>query len=166
MGNPPSSKMQSGEEPDEWTDKGFRIGQSVGMAIKESCIVKASFGVFGSYVMGIFMGMLFAPMEQNIADPQFQKHSLKHQMRVSMRDIKKRSHSFGKNFAVVGGLFGFSDCVIEKMRGKHDCWNGTLSGFFTGGALAIRSGPTGALLGAAGFGAFSYVIDKMMVRWE
>ena len=29
------------------TDKGFRIGQSVGMAIKESCIVKASFGVFG-----------------------------------------------------------------------------------------------------------------------
>ena len=52
------------------------------------------------------------------------------------------------------------------MRGKHDQWNGTLSGFFTGGALAIRSGPTGALLGAAGFGAFSYVIDKMMVRWE
>ena len=112
-----------------------------------------------------------------------QKQSMKHQIRVSLRDVRKRSHGFGKNFAVVGGvfgllpplccccsiavalvvvlacfihplpcirlagLFGVSDCVIEKMRGKHDCWNGTLSGFVTGGMLAIRSGPSGAFLG-------------------
>ena len=86
---------------------------------------------------------------------------------------------FGRQFVVLGGMFGLSDCVVEKVkdceflcccvvhmflrccfvhvvgsqsrictvalpvlarqwRGKHDCWNGTLAGVFTGGALAIR----------------------------
>jgi len=142
------------------------MGQSLGMSIKESCVIKGGVGVLGGYVMGLFMGMLFAPMEQNISDPSFQKHSFKQQAKTSLRDIGKRSNSFGKNFMVVGGLFGASDCFVSKWRGKQDCWNGTIAGFITGGLLAIRSGPSGAALGAAGFGVFSYGIDKMMERWE
>merc|ERR1711959_641054 len=88
---------QGGDPEDGWADQGFRMGQSMGMAIKESCLVKGAVGVLGGYVMGLFMGMLFAPMEQNVADPAFQKQSLKQQAKSSLRDIGRRSNSFGKN---------------------------------------------------------------------
>jgi hypothetical protein len=38
-------------------------------------------------------------------------------------------------------LFGGVDCVVEKWRGKHDAYNGVISGCGVGAALSARGGP-------------------------
>jgi import inner membrane translocase subunit TIM22 len=40
------------------------------------------------------------------------------QMREAMRDMGKRSYSMAKSFAVVGGVFATSECIIEGVRGS------------------------------------------------
>eukprot|EP00658_Telonema_sp_P-2_P049627 TRINITY_DN37765_c0_g1_i1.p1 TRINITY_DN37765_c0_g1~~TRINITY_DN37765_c0_g1_i1.p1 ORF type:complete len:158 (+),score=38.54 TRINITY_DN37765_c0_g1_i1:97-570(+) len=82
--------------------------------------------------------------------------------RQQFQDMGRKSHSQGKMFGQIGVMFGLADCIIEKWRGKHDSWNGTYSGFVVGGVLAIRGGPSSALMGALGFGAFSFVADSVM----
>ncbi|KAJ3224588.1 translocase of the inner membrane [Clydaea vesicula] len=54
--------------------------------------------------------------------------------------VKVRAPVLGGNFAVWSGLFNSGDCLIAHIRGKEDPWNAILSGFSTGGLLAIRSG--------------------------
>merc|ERR1711934_1079961 len=105
--------------------------------------------------------MLLAPMDSNV-DPNAHKAPLREQMSKSMKDVSKRSVGMAIQFRNLGGIFSCTDCLVEKARGTHDCWNGTISGVVCGGILAIRGGPTATVFGAAGFGAFSFVIDRVM----
>ena len=59
-------------------------------------------------------------------------------------------------------MFGGSECLVEKYRGKHDVWNSVASGCITGAALQAKSGPSAAAMGCGGFAAFSLVIDSFM----
>ena len=45
----------------------------------------------------------------------------------------------GGNFGVWGGMFSTFDCAVKGYRQKEDAWNGIISGFMTGGCLALRS---------------------------
>ena len=47
-------------------------------------------------------------------------------------------------------------------RATSDWKNGTLAGGVTGGLIGLRAGLKGGLLGAAGFAAFSSVIEYYM----
>ena len=53
--------------------------------------------------------------------------------------IKARAPVTGGNFGVWGGMFSTFDCAVKGYRQKEDMWNGIISGFLTGGCLALRS---------------------------
>ena len=53
--------------------------------------------------------------------------------------IKARAPVTGGNFGVWGGMFSTFDCAVKGYRQKEDALNGIISGFFTGGCLALRS---------------------------
>jgi len=55
--------------------------------------------------------------------------------------IKARAPVTGGNFGVWGGMFSTFDCAVKGYRRKEDAWNAIISGFLTGGCLAVRSGP-------------------------
>ena len=45
----------------------------------------------------------------------------------------------GGNFGIWGGMFSTFDCAVKGWRQKEDAWNAIISGFMTGGCLALRS---------------------------
>ena len=57
----------------------------------------------------------------------------------AMSVIKARAPVTGGNFGVWGGMFSTFDCAIKGLRQKEDAWNAIISGFMTGGCLALRS---------------------------
>ncbi|KAI9816439.1 MAG: Mitochondrial import inner membrane translocase subunit tim22 [Phylliscum demangeonii] len=84
------------------------------------------------------------------------------QLKIGLRDMGSRSFSSAKNFALVGAIFSGTECCIEGFRAKNDLVNGVAAGCITGGALGARAGPQAALVGCAGFAAFSAAIDYYM----
>ena len=57
----------------------------------------------------------------------------------SLSAIKARAPVVGGNFGVWGGLFSSFDCAVKGYRQKEDPYNAIISGFLTGGTLAVRS---------------------------
>lgn len=57
----------------------------------------------------------------------------------SISAIKARAPVVGGNFGVWGGLFSTFDCAVKGYRQKEDPYNAIISGFLTGGTLAVRS---------------------------
>ena len=53
--------------------------------------------------------------------------------------IKARAPVTGGNFGIWGGMFSTFDCAVKGWRQKEDAWNAIISGFMTGGCLAVRS---------------------------
>ncbi|KAH7957234.1 hypothetical protein HPB52_016453 [Rhipicephalus sanguineus] len=80
-------------------------------------------------------------------------------VRQVFSDMKAKSVSYAKNFAIVGAMFAAIECTIESHRAKTDWKNGTMAGALTGGLIGFRAGLKPGLLGAAGFAAFSTIID-------
>lgn len=60
-------------------------------------------------------------------------------------------------------MFSTFDCAIKGWRQKDDAWNAILSGFMTGGCLAIRSGPKSALGSAVACGILLGVFEGVGV---
>ncbi|KAI9493010.1 Tim17/Tim22/Tim23/Pmp24 family-domain-containing protein [Zychaea mexicana] len=130
----------------------------------ESCPVKTGMaGVVGG-AMGAAFGLFMSSFEFSgpSMDPKLLEQSTKVQMKAVFKDMKTRSFSMAKNFAVVGAIYSGSECCIESYRAKNDLGNSMAAGCFTGGVLAARAGPQAAALGCAGFAAFSCAIDYYM----
>ena len=53
--------------------------------------------------------------------------------------MKARAPVTGGNFGIWGGMFSTFDCAVKGWRQKDDAWNAIISGFMTGGCLALRS---------------------------
>jgi mitochondrial import inner membrane translocase subunit TIM22 len=136
--------------------------------LANSCGGKAAIGVFGGGVMGLLMGVFLGAMSdatppvQFIAGKEVPTQPLRDQMKLTLRATANKSLYWCKNFAFITGVFGGSECLVEKYRGKHDVWNSVLSGCLTGAALQAKSGPQAAAVGCGGFAAFSLVIDSVM----
>ncbi|CAI4057707.1 hypothetical protein SUVZ_04G0270 [Saccharomyces uvarum] len=94
---------------------------------------------------------------QQISDLPFRQ-----QMKLQFTDMGKKSYSSAKNFGYIGMIYAGVECVIESIRAKNDIYNGVTAGFFTGAGLAYKAGPQAALMGGAGFAAFSAAIDTYM----
>eukprot|EP01134_Creolimax_fragrantissima_P007663 CFRG7663T1 len=123
----------------------------------ESCPFRMAISTVGGYGFGAILGLIGGSMEP--IDPD-----KKQTTRMVLKDMGTRSHAMGKNLAMVGVIFAGSECVIESYRAKSDHWNGIASGCTTGGVLGFRAGPQAAVMGCAGFAAFSAAIDYFMNR--
>lgn len=136
--------------------------------LANSCGGKAAIGVFGGGVMGLLMGVFLGAMSdatppvQFIAGKEVPTQPLRDQMKLTLRATANKSLYWCKNFAFITGVFGGSECLVEKYRGKHDVWNSVVSGCLTGAALQAKSGPQAAAVGCGGFAAFSLAIDSVM----
>lgn len=136
--------------------------------LSDSCGGKAAIGVFGGAAMGLIMGVFLGAMSDMtppvtvIKGKEVPQAPLKEQMRTTLRATGEKSLYWARNFAFITGVFGGSDCLVEKFRGTHDVWNSVLSGCVTGAAMQAKSGPQASAMGCAGFAAFSLVIDKVM----
>eukprot|EP00548_Thalassiothrix_antarctica_P015608 CAMPEP_0194176206 /NCGR_PEP_ID=MMETSP0154-20130528/10150_1 /TAXON_ID=1049557 /ORGANISM="Thalassiothrix antarctica, Strain L6-D1" /LENGTH=233 /DNA_ID=CAMNT_0038890299 /DNA_START=21 /DNA_END=722 /DNA_ORIENTATION=- len=136
--------------------------------LTESCAGRAAMGVFGGGVMGLLMGVFLGAMSDGnpivtvVGDKEVPQHLLKEQMGIAFRSTYAKSIYWCKSFAFITGVFGGSECLVEKYRGKHDIWNPVMSGCITGAAIQAKSGPQAAAVGCGGFAAFSLVIDTFM----
>lgn len=136
--------------------------------LSSSCGGRAVVGVIGGGAMGLLMGVFLGAMSdatppvQVIAGKDVPQAPLREQMRTTMRSTANKSIYWCRNFAFISGVFGGSECLVEKYRGKHDVWNSVASGCITGAALQISNGPQAAAVGCCGFAAFSLVIDSFM----
>jgi import inner membrane translocase subunit TIM17 len=54
--------------------------------------------------------------------------------------VRNRAPFLGGSFAMWGGVFSSIDCLMIYYRQKDDPLNEIISGFVTGGVLAIRGG--------------------------
>lgn len=140
--------------------------------LSDSCGGKAAIGVFGGGVMGLLMGVFLGalsdsqPPIQVAGGKDVPQAPFKEQVRYTMRATAEKSMYWCRNFAFITGVFGGSECLVEKFRGKHDMWNPVASGCITGAALQAHAGPQAALMGCGGFAAFSIVIDKFMGNYD
>lgn len=57
----------------------------------------------------------------------------------AISSMKARAPVTGGNFGIWGGMFSTFDCAVKGWRQKEDAWNAIISGFMTGGCLALRS---------------------------
>lgn len=137
-------------------------------AVVDSCFNKAVLGLVagggGGFLFGIVLGAM--PGAQMDSMDQSQKAERVTGMRPKMRlyfgETISKAKGMGRTFAGFSVLYGGSEGLIEKYRGKHDLLNAVAGGAFTGAAMAWRSGP-GAMAGGAVFiGAFSFAIDYYM----
>lgn len=115
-------------------------------------------------VMGVFMGALtdMTPPVTIINGKEVPQAPLKEQMRTTLRATAEKSMYWCRQFAFITGVFGGSECLVEKYRGKHDVWNAVVSGCVTGAAMQAKQGPQASAMGCGGFAVFSLVIDSIM----
>ncbi|XP_062561014.1 mitochondrial import inner membrane translocase subunit Tim22 [Armigeres subalbatus] len=126
----------------------------------ESCAFKSLMSCVLGYGLGAAIGLFSSSVNPNIADPMAGEKQ--QTAREIFRDMRQATHSYGKNFAVIGAVFAAVECVIESKRGVSDWKNGTYAGAVTGGLIGLRAGVKAGIVGAAGFAAFSTVIDYYM----
>ncbi|KAH3676199.1 hypothetical protein WICMUC_002152 [Wickerhamomyces mucosus] len=114
-------------------------------------------------VFGLFMASMSydVPIGQNAAS-HISELPFKQQMKLQFTDMGKRSWSSAKNFGYIGMIYAGVECGVESLRAKNDIYNGVAAGCITGGGLAYKAGPQAALVGCAGFAAFSTAIDLYM----
>ncbi|KAK4704706.1 hypothetical protein P7C70_g1494, partial [Phenoliferia sp. Uapishka_3] len=91
--------------------------------------------VGGAFAMGAVGGTVWHGIKGARNSPRGDK------LLGSISAIKARAPVVGGNFGVWGGLFSTFDCAVKGYRQKEDPYNAIISGFLTGGTLAVRSEP-------------------------
>lgn len=136
--------------------------------ITESCGGKAAIGIFMGGAMGLVMGVFLGAMSDMtppvtvINGREVPQAPLREQMKTTMRATADRSLYWCRNFAFITGVFGGSECLVEKYRGKTDVWNHVASGCVTGAMMQAKNGVQSAAFGCAGFAVFSIAADAIM----
>ncbi|CAO1441661.1 unnamed protein product [Diamesa serratosioi] len=132
-------------------------------AVMESCVFKSVMSCVIGYGLGGAIGLFSASVNPAIQSEPGTAHIERTQTAKEIfNDMRKTTHSYGKNFATIGLVFAGIECIIESQRGVSDWKNGTYAGGVTGGLIGLRAGVKAGIIGAAGFAAFSTVIDYYM----
>ncbi|CAM9556117.1 unnamed protein product [Chrysoparadoxa australica] len=133
----------------------------------ESCGVRLVMGTVGGAGMGFVFGMFLGAMGdmqpiQLVNGREVPTPPIREQARAAYKSTASRSIGLAKNFASFSAIFMGSECVIEKMRGRHDMMNSVYSGCVTGAAFGLKQGPGATCAGCIGMAAFSVVMDAIM----
>lgn len=122
----------------------------------ESCAFKAMMSCVAGFGLGAAIGLFSASLGPDLSTAtDFQKQTVK----SVLLDMKTRTLSQARTFAILGAMFSITECTIESYRAKTDWKNGTLAGGITGGCIGLRAGLKGGIFGAVGFAAFSTLIE-------
>ena len=113
--------------------------------IFEDLGVGFSIGCIGGSLWYFLKGMWNAPRRQRIMG--------------GLLHVRNRAPFLGGSFAMWGGVFSSIDCLMIYYRQKDDPWNAVVSGFMTGGVLAIRGGLSMAFKNAAIGGLILLLIE-------
>ncbi|AGO10308.1 AaceriABL148Cp [[Ashbya] aceris (nom. inval.)] len=176
--SPPVNKPFAEMTPEEQGERGAQMMMEFMTSCPGKSIISGVTGFALGGVFGLFMasmaydtplhtpspvgagpgaGIPGAPTLQQMADLP-----LKQQIKIQFADMGRRAYSSAKNFGYIGMIYSGVECTIESLRAKNDIYNGVAAGCLTGGGLAYKSGPSAALIGCAGFAAFSTAIDLYM----
>lgn len=133
----------------------------------QSCPGKTTMAGVSGFGLGGFFGLFMASMAYDVpVGTDSVKHisdlPFKQQMKLQFSDMGRRAWSSAKNFGYIGLVYSGVECSIESLRAKHDLYNGVSAGCITGAGLSIKAGPQAALIGCAGFAAFSVAIDMYL----
>ncbi|XP_055298847.1 mitochondrial import inner membrane translocase subunit Tim22 [Sitodiplosis mosellana] len=128
-------------------------------SVVESCFFKSFMACVLGYGLGAAIGLFSSSVNPSVAVPGVEKQQT---AREVFREMRTTTHGYAKNFALIGMVFSAVECTIESSRGKSDWRNGTYAGAVTGGLIGMRAGVKAGIIGAAGFAAFSTVIDYYM----
>ncbi|KAJ6623919.1 Mitochondrial import inner membrane translocase subunit Tim22, partial [Pseudolycoriella hygida] len=105
-------------------------------SVFESCVFKSVMACVMGYGLGAALGLFTSSVNPNIAVPGVEEKQ--QTAREIFREMRKTTHSYAKNFAVIGLMFAGVECTIESARGKSDWKNGTYAGGVTGGLIGLR----------------------------
>merc|ERR1712170_55711 len=94
----------------------------------ESCAFKTTLSCVGGCVIGGAFGLFTAGIDPNITGTETPT------VKLVWKEMKMRTVSYAKNFAMIGAMFAGTECVIASYRGKTELINGTASGAIVGGA--------------------------------
>jgi mitochondrial import inner membrane translocase subunit TIM22 len=140
----------------------------------ESCLFKAALsGIAGSGI-GLVFG-LFSGGYSNAVDKAVEMQGpASAKLRVGFKEAGLAMRPYAKSFAIFGVVFSGSECVVEKVRARHDLYNSIIAGCATGAILASqptqsiphRARFTQMAVGCGGMAAFSTAIDYYMEYWE
>lgn len=165
-----SEKPFSELNPDEQGERGAQMMMNFMTSCPGKSVISGVTGFALGGVLGLFMASMSydtplhvpTPGNLNSAVQQISDLPMKQQIKIQFADMGKRSYSSAKNFGYIGMIYAGVECVVESVRAKNDIYNGVSAGCITGGGLAYKSGPQAALIGCAGFAAFSAAIDMYM----
>jgi len=135
---------------------------------QENCVGRSVFGAIAGAGLGVMMGIFLGAMgDMSPAIPiingrEAPQAPAGEQMRLAYRATFERCGHWARNFMALTALFSGVDCVVEKLRGKHDAYNAVISGCGVGAALSAKQGPQAACLGCAGFAIFSGIMEVVM----
>jgi|UniRef100_A0A7S2UGH9 import inner membrane translocase subunit TIM22 len=136
--------------------------------LSESCAGKAAIGIFGGGCMGLIWGVFLGAMSDSRAPVTMIGHHsvpegpLREQLRATGRATGERAMYWCRQFAFITGVFGGTECLVEKFRGEKDVWNAAMGGCVTGAAMSAKQGPQAMAFGCGGFAAFSLIADQVM----
>lgn len=138
--------------------------------LRESCI----FGIISHGAMGFLfggaLGLFLSGMASTGPEASLLNNNTAGSTQLGVRaqakhiakDMLRRTWSSAKSFGLIASLFTGFECVVETYRARHDIQNTLVAGCLTGGTLGAKSGPKSALLGCAGFAAFSAAVEHFL----
>lgn len=182
--SPPQKKPYNELTPEEQGERGAEMIMNFMTSCPGKSVVSGVTGFALGGVLGLFMASMAYDTPLHTSTPantaatatagnvavggisrtvqQISDLPFRQQMKLQFTDMGKKSYSSAKNFGYIGMIYAGVECVIESLRAKNDIYNGVTAGFFTGAGLAYKAGPQAALMGGAGFAAFSAAIDLYM----
>lgn len=100
----------------------------------ESCTFKTTMSCVLGFGLGAAVGLFTASVGPDLT-PITDKPPT---VREVLKDMKVKSLSYAKNFAMLGAMFSATECALESYRAKKDWKNGTWAGGIVGGAIGLR----------------------------
>ncbi|XP_026191010.1 mitochondrial import inner membrane translocase subunit TIM22-4 [Cyclospora cayetanensis] len=136
----------------------LRAQRAVERFLNDGCLVRAATMGVGGGLLGILFGAFFFTMKPVDVDTTL---GFRAQLREQYKSFVPEVASTAKNFAKIGALFSFCECIIDKGRATHDLRGAVYGGCLTGALLAIKGGPRAMIGGSLGFGAFAVIMELL-----
>mmetsp|Transcript_8922 Transcript_8922/g.13054 ORF Transcript_8922/g.13054 Transcript_8922/m.13054 type:complete len:218 (+) Transcript_8922:97-750(+) len=128
----------------------------------ESCIFKGTISYTMGGAMGMAMGAFLAPFDSMNGLKVAENATAKETAVATMHQTRAKAMGMGRTFSALGGIYGLTECVIEKYRAKSDINNAAYAGCITGGALGRSAGAMGIAYGCGGFALWSVAMEKFL----